>query len=269
MISACSASSSTAPTDRRAPSEVVPQPVRVRRLSSLMVTMTVAGTPPDSGSPPVRRSRSHTSSRASCSRCPCVRSSASSTGRPSGPVTRATRGRARGRRTATSFAPSAPVSRSSPRQDPSRAARSSTCRRSAFNSSAGTLPSGSRCSTNRATHTVRSFGPKVPANPVSIASPRPTSAGSNPARSTVTSPRSTTSTCSVVIPPSRCAAASTGRTDGCGSPSMLTRSPSCSAARTRRPASAAEICRACTSSRGTRPWQYRSASPRSDTAATS
>ena len=129
---------------------------------------------------------------------------------------------------------SAPVSRNSPRYAPSLVCRRWKNRRSWLSSSRGRLPSGLIASTTRSVSPCRSFGPTLTAAGVRICSPVAMSAGSNPARSTDARPFAMMCTCSGVTSPARCAAASTGRIGSIGCPVMLTRSPTCSAARTRR-----------------------------------
>ena len=80
-----------------------------------MVTITVAGVPPVSGTALLERSsRSHMSLSASCIRCPWWRGSGSSTSFPSSVLVLLIRGFASGCSSDNSFVPQSLVSRNSP-----------------------------------------------------------------------------------------------------------------------------------------------------------
>ena len=147
------------------------------------------------------------------------------------------RGLAKGPSRACSLVPRVPVSRKVPAQDPSRHWWNSTWRRSWLSWSLGRVPSGSIRSITWAARMRRSLTAWVSANPTSNRSPSSMSAGSKPRRSTCAKARSMIDTCSGLTRPACCAAAKCGRSGGRGWPSMLVRSPTAAAARTRRDAS--------------------------------
>ena len=212
---------------------------RARRSASVMVTITVAGVPPESGSVPERSSRSQTSSRASWVRWPWWRGSGSST--TPAVVEGDLLDPRRGQRAedGVELGAELPVSRPSTAYMPSRVLRNARWRRSEFSCRAGP------CRRGRSVRRPAGRGPQLASARTRGEpgeQPRRRCRGRRGRTRAGPPPRSRGRTrrpapgCS----PARCAAASAGRSGASGSPVIVTRSPSCSAARTRRAASPRE-----------------------------